>query len=225
MKLRNLLPVLASIAMIGCGSLKSNEPKPVIGKLTYSMDIKSPDGKSNPMIEAIKGFLPTKMEQGSNGVDFGLKTDGMQAMHIVTKTEEGMVYIAAAGEFIKSKLNLDTDSLNAEVDNLNIEELSETKEFLGMVCKGFKMKSEGVSAIIYVNESFELKRPEGLPDMSFTGGAFNGIKGTPLYVEATVSEAGQAFVIVMEATEFIEGTEALSDLLTPSPGDYISDED
>ncbi|GGH71106.1 hypothetical protein [Phaeocystidibacter marisrubri] len=227
MKFKHILPVFAALALVSCGAFKSSEPKPVVGKITYSMKVESVDGQDNPMIEAMQQFLPSRVEQASNGVDYAMRMDGMQAMHIVAKSADSMVYVAAGGEFIKtsiSNLNNQADSEQGEIETV-VEELGDTKEVLGMTCKGYRVTAGETVSTLYVNSDFTLNSPSGMPNMMNGAQATGNVEGTPLYVEVIMNQGGQEFKMIMEATEFVEGEEAIKDILTPSKGEYVYQEE
>lgn len=227
MKFKHILPAFAALALVSCGAFKSSGPKPVVGKITYSMKIESVDGEANPMIDAMQQFLPNKIEQASNGSDYAMRMDGMQAMHIVALSADSLVYIATGGEFIKSpisSLNKKAEEAQGETEPM-VEELGDTKEILGITCKGYRVTTGEVVSTIYANNEFTLKSPAEMPSMISGTQSAGSVEGTPLYVEVIMNQAGQEFKMIMEATEFVEGEEAIKEILTPTEGEYVLQEE
>lgn len=215
-----ILPALATVVLASCGGSKSaSGPKPFVGKISYSMTLGTPDGEENPMLAGMQGMMPSELVQASNGTDFAIKMDGMQAMHLVAKGEEKMMYIATQGQFLKQPMP-ESDTASTDDSEVSIEQLEETKDILGYTCKAYTINNGETKIKIYVTDEFELSPPEGMNIGTGGNGSAQMVPGTPLRTETVMNQGGMELLITLEAVAIEEGKEAAAALLVPSEGDY-----
>lgn len=217
-KLKHILPIFASVALVSCGMFKSSEPEKFIGTITYKMQYAAPEGEENPMLEAMSSMFPSELIQGTDGVNFGMKMNGGQAMHLVANVAEKMYYISTQGQFIKQAFP--EPDTTASTENITIEELTEEKEFLGLTCQGYKITNGETVTTVYVTSKFVLDQPQDML-IGAAPEAMAQIVGTPLYTHSTVNQGGQNVVITLEATAINEGAEAAKEIVTPAEGEYM----
>lgn len=219
LKLKHILPLAAVVALASCGSSKSaSGPRPFEGKITYSVGVSAPEGEDGSMIEAMSSMFPSEMSMAYDGKDFGMQMDGMQAIHIVARTEENMMYMEMAGQKMKRSM-ADLNSDTAESAKPEITPLEETRTILGLECKGYQIKTEASEMILFVTEEFAMNQPEGL-NLGMGGGVAGDIPGTMLYSRATIEQGPMKMVMTFEAIGLEEGKEATTELLTLSEGEY-----
>lgn len=222
-KLKHIIPAVASLALVSCGIMKNTggDEDAFVGKITYGMSVELPgeeDGGS--MAQQIQAMLPSAIEVATNGVDFGMKMDGPQPMHMISKVDEGMMYTIAGGQY--SKTAIDT-STNADAPALTVEELPETMEILGYTCKAYSVTQEGVEAAstLYVTDEINVVSTGGdNPITSGPPGFSDQVKGTALRMEQNISQMGMEMKIIVEAKAIEEGETATTQILTIPEGDY-----
>lgn len=222
MKLKHIIPAIASVAMVGCGAMGSSADKPFEGQITMGSSIELPDEYAD-MAAQFEGMLPEEILIASDGKDFGVKMGGMNAIHRVVRVEEGMIYMAAGDDLVKQKLP--TEEPEAEgMEDLQVEKLEETRDILGYSCSAYRLdmsdQPQGGVATFYTTEDINFNPPASAGILSVPPSVRNQISGTVLRIEQEMSQMGMDMKIIIEATGIQEGAEAAEAVLTMPEGTY-----
>ncbi|NVK05310.1 MAG: hypothetical protein HWD92_10825 [Flavobacteriia bacterium] len=222
MKLKHIIPAIASIAMVGCGAMGSSANKPFEGQITMGSSIELPE-EYQEMAAQFEGMLPEAILIASDGKDFGVKMDGMNAVQRVVRVEEGMIYMASGQDLIKQKLSTEPAD-DTGMEDVTVEKIEETREILGYTCTGYRMDmgagGQAGVATFYTTEDINFNPPVNSGIISVPANVRSQMSGTVLRIEQEMNQMGMEMKIIIEATGIQEGAEAAQAVLTMPEGEY-----
>lgn len=225
MKLKHILPVIASLALASCGSTGSmGSNAPFVGKITMGTSVELPEEFAD-MAAQYEAAMPQAIQIVSDGTDFGVLMEGPNGMQRVVKTEEGMIYTVVGQD--KYKQAFPTDEAEVEgSENIQVQKLEETVDVLGYTCNAYKIEMTGDMAItgevvVYTTTDINFNPPAQSGVISIPPQAASQIDGTVLRIDQSMSQMGMDIRIIIQATSIEEGSEAALEALTLPEGEYI----
>ncbi len=219
---------ILTAGLIWLGAIALQAQKTVEGTVTYSYEMKGPDGADlGSQAQMVQGMMPEKMTitYGNEGILTRMEGGMMAGMmgNMVVNNAKREVYILQASQKVAYVMNQEQMEEASPADPVkSVEKMDGSMEILGYDCQKYKMvmSQNGMELEQFVWVTSDLKLPEyDIPGIQqFNSGLMGGgkVPGFPMRTEVTLPGMNMQMVMMATGLEFA----AVDPNLFERPADY-----